>query len=109
MWTDLSGLNPCSSYTISIQAISETEVPGDAANLQVSTGQVAPGRVTDLNSYVVTEDGFEARWHDPQQDPQCVDSFETSISEKCDSSWLQSTTREEGRGEGSGITMPRQT
>jgi len=89
---DLSGLNPCTSYTVSIQAISETEVLGDTANLEVSTGEVAPGRVTDLNYNVVTEDGFEARWYDPQQDPQCVDSFETSISDKCDSSWMQSNS-----------------
>ena len=64
--------------------------------MQVTTGEVAPGRVTDLNYNVVTEDGFEARWHDPQQDPQCVDSFQTSISDKCDSSWIQSNSTTKG-------------
>merc|ERR1712192_136378 len=89
---DLSGMNPCTTYTVSIQAISETELLGDAADVQVTTGEVAPGRVTDLNYNVVTEDGFEARWHDPQQDPQCVDSFQTSISDKCESHWMQSSS-----------------
>ena len=60
--------------------------------MQVTTGKVAPGRVTDLNYNVVTEDGFEARWHDPQQDPQCVDSFQTSISDRCYGSWLLSSS-----------------
>jgi len=86
---DLPGLSPCTSYTVSIQAISETESLGDPANLQLTTGEVAPGRVTDLNYYDITEESFTARWHDPQQDPQCVHDFQVSVSEKCNSRGLK--------------------
>ena len=86
---DLPGLSPCTSYTVSIQAISETEALGDPASLQLTTREVAAGRVTDLNYYDITEESFTARWHDPQQDPQCVHDFQVSVSDKCNSRGLE--------------------
>ena len=45
--------------------------------------------MTDLNYYDITEGSFTARWHDPQQDPQCVHDFQVSVSDNCNSRGLE--------------------
>ena len=78
----LAGLLPCTTYSVSIQGVTQDEMFGEAANLELTTKEVAPGKVTSLSPVTVTQDSFEVRWQEPAQDPQCVASFETSL-ESC--------------------------
>ena len=80
----ITDLLPCTEYTVTIQAIADTDIQGAASLLELNTREVGPGPVSHLSQYAITQTSIDARWQYPTQDPQCVNSFETSISESCE-------------------------
>lgn len=65
---------------VSTTNIPQTTTTGVVATIHLTTADVVPGIVQYLGPDQVYEDGFDVRWLAPVSDPQCVASYQTSVS-----------------------------